>query len=78
MPLFPGAWELAWNILERNWWVDLVSDLAPKGVQMALTKAKERFLNDDWSPANEALPSKQVSSLLPLKEFIQLNNESPH
>lgn len=47
--------------------MDLVSDLAPKGVQLSLTKAKEHFLNENWSPPKGAFLSKQGPSLLPLK-----------
>lgn len=39
---------------------DLVNDLAPRGLHMSLTKAEEHFLDENWSPADEALPSKQA------------------
>ena len=39
---------------------DLVNDLAPRGLQISLTKAEEHFLDENWSPPNEALPSKQA------------------
>lgn len=63
----PSRVHSSWHgTLLQDWWMDLLSNLALRGAQMSLTKAKEYLLSKIWCSLYEVLPLKdcQVFCLL--------------